>query len=300
MRDRVAGSRLAAEGALVIAALFYGITFPLVRDALRDITPFAYLVGRFTVATVCVAPFAVRAYRAADTETRRLVLRAGALAGALLFAGYATQTVGLQYTSASTSAFITGLNVVFVPVIVAVMHQRLPTRSVCAGIGLAVVGLYLLTGADLALGRGDLLTLACAVLFAFHIVSIGAYVNRVPQAPFTTAQLALVAVLCIPPTAVQGTGSVTTIAVVAIVFTGIACSAIALPLQVWGQHRIPATRAALILLSEPVFAAIASYINGERLDPSQLVGAAVILVGIAVSELGPRGSSLPAEVPWLS
>ena len=138
------------------------------------------------------------------------------------------------------------------------------------------------------------------MLFAFHIVSIGAYVHRVPQAPFTTAQLALVAVLCIPPTAAQGTGSVTALAIFAIVFTGVACSAIALPLQVWGQHRIPATRAALILLSEPVFAAIASYVNGERLDPSQLVGAAVILVGIAVSELGPRGSSLPAEVPWLS
>ena len=299
MRDRVPGSRR-AEGALVIAALFYGITFPLVRDALHDITPFAYLVGRFTVATVCVAPFAIRAYRTADAETRRLVLRAGALAGALLFAGYATQTVGLQYTSASTSAFITGLNVVFVPVIVAIMHRRVPSRSVCAGIGLAVVGLYLLTGADLALGRGDLLTLACALLFAFHIVSIGAYVNRVPQAPFTTAQLALVAVLCIPPTAVQGTGTVTALAIFAIVFTGIACSAIALPLQVWGQRRIPATRAALILLAEPVFAALASYIDGERLDPSQLVGAAVILVGIAVSELGPRGSSLPAEVPWLS
>jgi len=299
VRDRVPGSRR-AEGALVIAALFYGITFPLVRDALHDITPFAYLVGRFTVATVCVAPFAIRAYRTADAETRRLVLRAGALAGALLFAGYATQTVGLQYTSASTSAFITGLNVVFVPVIVAIMHRRVPSRSVCAGIGLAVVGLYLLTGADLALGRGDMLTLACAVLFAFHIVSIGAYVNRVPQAPFTTAQLALVAVLCIPPTAVQGTGTITALAIFAIVFTGIACSAIALPLQVWGQRRIPTTRAALILLAEPVFAALASYIDGERLDPSQLVGAAVILVGIAVSELGPRGSSLPAEVPWLS
>ena len=296
MRER----RLAAEGALVIAALFYGITFPLVRDALQDITPFAYLVGRFTVATLCIAPFAIRVFRRSNRETRRLVLRAGALAGVLLFAGYATQTVGLQYTSASTSAFITGLNVVFVPVIVACMDRRLPSRPVGVGIALAVVGLYLLTGADVALGRGDLLTLACAVLFAFHIVCIGAYVNRVPQASFTTAQVAVVAVLCLPPTAVQGTGSVTTLAIVAVLFTGIACSAIALPLQVWGQHRIPATRAALILLSEPVFAAIASYVNGERLDATQLVGAAVILVGIAVSELTPRGSSLPAEVPWLS
>lgn len=296
MRNR----RLAAEGALVLAALFYGITFPLVRDALRDITPFAYLVGRFTVAVLCVAPFAVGAFRAASTSDRRLLLRAGLLAGAFLFAGYATQTVGLQYTSASTSAFITGLNVVFVPVIVAVMQRRLPSPAVGTGIALAVAGLYLLTGTDVQLGRGDLLTLAGALLFAFHIVAIGSYVNRVPQSSFTTMQLAVVAALCIPPAGAQGVGTVTAFAIFAIVFTGIACSAIALPLQLWGQRQIAPTRAALILLSEPVFAAVASYVNGERLDTTQVVGAAVILVGIAVSELAPRGSSLPAEVPHLT
>ena len=296
MRNR----RLAAEGALLLAALLYGITFPLVRDALRDITPFAYLVGRFVVAVACVAPFAVRGYRAVNSADRRLVVTAGVFAGLFLFGGYATQTVGLQYTSASTSAFITGLNVVFVPVIVAVMHRRLPSRAVGGGIAIATVGLYLLTGADVSIGRGELLTLACAVLFALHIVVISAYVNRVPQSPFTTVQLALVAMLCVPPTGAQGVGSVTALAIFAVVFTGIACSAIALPLQVWGQRRIPPTRAALILLSEPVFAAIASYVNGERLGGTRVAGAAVILVGIALAELGPRGSSLPAEVPHLS
>jgi drug/metabolite transporter (DMT)-like permease len=74
--------------------------------------------------------------------------------------------------------------------------------------------------------------------------------------------------------------------VFAVVFTGVACSAVALPLQVWGQRRIPASRAALILLAEPVFAGIASWITGERLDATQLAGAAVILAGIAVSEIG--------------
>src|SRR5262249_38388197 len=95
-------------------------------------------------------------------------------------------------------------------------------------------------------------------------------------------------VLCVPPTAVDGVGTVTAYAVFAVVFTGVACSAVALPLQVWGQRRIPATRAALILLAEPVFAGIASWIDGERLSTSQLVGAVVILVGIVVSEGGTR------------
>ena len=144
----------------------------------------------------------------------------------------------------------------------------------------------MLTGASLDLGRGELLTLACAVLFAIHIAYLGAYARRVPSAPFTGIQLAMVAVLSVPPAAVDGIGTLTALAVFAVVFTGIACSAIALPLQLWGQRRIPASRAALILLAEPVFAGIAGYITGERLGALRIAGAAVILVGIAVSEIG--------------
>src|SRR5437899_11811451 len=104
-------TRYAAEAALVLAALLYGVTFPLVHDALDDITPFAYLAGRFGIALLFVVPSAVRAVR--RVTDRALVLRVGAITGAILFGGYAFQTVGLQYTSPSTSAFITGLYVVF-------------------------------------------------------------------------------------------------------------------------------------------------------------------------------------------
>jgi drug/metabolite transporter (DMT)-like permease len=287
-------ARFAGEAALVLAALFYGVTFPLVHDALDDITPFAYLVGRFGLALIVVLP---SAYRAMRTVADRRLVRVGLIAGAILFAGYATQTVGLQYTSPSTSAFITGLYVVFTPIVEALAFRRAPGRAVWAGIAIAVVGLYLLTGADVHLGRGELLTLACAVLFACHIVYIGAYVRRIPPAAFTAMQLGMVALLSIPPTAAQGVGTVTALAVFAVVFTGIACSAVALPLQLWGQIRSPASRAALILLAEPVFAGIAGYFTGERLGAVRLLGAAVILVGIAVSELGSasRSSSRPAE-----
>ena len=185
--------------------------------------------------------------------------RRGSIAGLLLFGGYATQTVGLQYTSASTSAFVTGLYVVLTPVVEAVVYRRVPGRAVWAGIVLATIGLYLLTGADIHLGRGELLTLACAVLFAGHIVYIGAYVRRVPPAAFTGVQLGMVAVLSVPAAAGQGIGTLTALAVFAVVFTGIACSAIALPLQLWGQRRIPPARAALILLAEPVFAGVAGF-----------------------------------------
>ncbi len=274
----------AGEGALVLAALFYGVTFPLVKDALDDITPFAYLVGRFGIALLVIAPIAVRAARGTDDVTQ--LLWVGTIAGVILFSGYATQTVGLQYTSPSTSAFITGLYVVFTPVVEGLAFRRLPGRPVWCGIALASLGLYLLTGATLHFGKGELLTLACAVLFACHIVYLGAYARRLSTAAFTALQLGMVALLSIPPMAAQGIGTLTAFAVFAIVFTGIACSAIALPLQLWGQARIPPSRAALILLAEPVFAGIAGYLTGERLGAVRVLGAVIILAGILFSEIG--------------
>jgi drug/metabolite transporter (DMT)-like permease len=281
--------RYAAEAALLGAALLYGVTFPLVHDALADITPFAYLLGRFGLAALILAPALFPALRTANAD-RRILVRAGLTAGALLFGGYATQTIGLQYTSPSTSAFITGLYVVITPVIESTIARRLPPRPVVAGIVIATCGLFLLTGADVHLGRGELFTLACAVLFAFHIVYIGAYTNLLRPAQFTAMQLGAVAMLSIAPVAHQGVGTLTTLAIFAVVFTGIACSVVALPLQLWGQRRIPASRAALILLAEPVFAGIAGYVNGERLGPGRLAGAVVILSGIAVSEFWPRSA----------
>jgi drug/metabolite transporter (DMT)-like permease len=288
--------RYVAEAALVGAALFYGVTFPLVHDALADITPFAYLLGRFGIATLLLAPTTIPALRARGPE-RRMLVRAGLTAGAILFAGYATQTIGLQYTSPSTSAFLTGLYVIITPVIESAISRRLPRREVVVGIIVATLGLYLLTGADVHLGRGEVFTLVCAVLFAFHIVYIGAYTNLLGPVQFGTMQLGAVALLSIAPAAEQGVGSLSTLAIVAVVFTGVACSAVALPLQLWGQQRIPATRAALILLSEPVFAGIAGYVNGERLGVDQLLGAAAILAGILVAEFWPRRAVTPGASP---
>jgi drug/metabolite transporter (DMT)-like permease len=288
------GSRYAAEGALVLAALLFGVTFPLVADALDDMTPFAYLLLRFTIAVLALAPFAVAIARA-HAEDRRLLFRTGAVAGLVLFGGYATQTIGLQYTSPSTSAFITGLYVCITPFVEAAVRRRAPSSWVIAGIAIATVGLFLLTGADLGFGQGELWTLACAALFAIWIVYQGAYANRLSTIPFATVQMAVVATLCIPPTAVQGTGDITSVALFAAVFTGIACSSIALSLQLFGQRRIAPSRAALILLSEPVFAAIAGYVDGERLGVLELVGAAIILGGIALTELGPGRVGADAE-----
>ena len=271
----------------MLAALFFGSTFVLVQDAVKDVTPMAYLLLRFGIATVAVAPFAVRAARR-DAIDRRLLARVGALAGVLLFVGYALQTVGLQYTSASSSAFITGLYVVFTPVVEAVVRRRLPPRGMLLGIVVATIGLYLLTGARIELGKGEALELGCAAVFAVWIVLQGAYVNRLGAIPLTGVQLAVVTVIAMPATGAAGFGTLTALALFAAAFTGIACSSVGLSLQLFAQRRLSPSQTALILLFEPVFGGLFGYFAGERLGALRLFGAAVILAGIAMSELTPR------------
>src|SRR5688500_7514204 len=281
------------EGALVLAAFLFGVTFPLVHDALDDIEPFAYLLLRFGFAIVALGPFAIVIGRRATPEQRRLLWRAGVFAGLLLFGGYATQTIGLETASPSTSAFITGLDVALTPVFEGVLRRRVPPVAVLVGIACATVGLYLLTGADLHLGAGELWTLACAVIFAAWIVQQGEYAPRLPTIPYTTLQMLVVLALCAPATAGQGVGDLTGLALFAAAFTGVACSSVALSLQLYGQRHIAPSRVALILLLEPIFAAVAGYVNGERLGAVELTGAAVILLGIGVAELGPGRTRLP-------
>jgi drug/metabolite transporter (DMT)-like permease len=278
--------RYYGELALVIAAFFYGSTFPLVKDALVGLTPMGYLFLRFAVATLALMPFAVVIARS-KRQNRRMLLKVGFIAGILLFIGYITQTVGLQYTTPSTSAFFTSMGACFVPIIEAVVRRHIPSPVVIVGIAIATVGLYLLNGANLDIGWGISLTLVCALFFAGWVVYIGAYANRLNPISLTTVQLVVVTVFCFPAALGQGIGSVDNLAIFAIVFTGIGCSAIAFSLQTYSQRRISPSRTALILLLEPVFAVIVSALYGEHFGAISILGAVVILVGISITEFGP-------------
>jgi len=278
----------------VCAALLFGSTFLVVQDAVESAQPLPFLAVRFSIGALVLLPLALRA-GTAHLRTPGL-LRAGASAGLALTAGYVLQTVGLQYTTASVSAFITYLLVVIVPVVVAVSSRRLPAAATVAGVALAVAGLSLLTTGDrLGLGRGELLTMGCALAFALHILVLADAAPRFDVAALSAVQFVVVAGLLAVPALAAGGYRLDGGVWAAAAYTGVAVTAGGLGLQAWGQRRVSPTRAALLLLLEPVSAAVLGFLAGERLGGTGAVGALLILGGILVSELAVPVTPRPEE-----
>jgi drug/metabolite transporter (DMT)-like permease len=279
-------ARRRADLALVVAAFFFGTTFLVVQDAVEDADPVPFLAVRFLIGG------AVLAVLGRGRAATPLEMRHGVAAGVLLFVGYVLQTVGLQYTSPSTSAFITYLLVVFVPLISFAVLRRRPHPLTLVGLVLAVAGLVLLTGgADVAFGRGEVLTLGCAVAFAAHIVLLGETAGRHDPVRLTCIQVTFVGLACLAISVVTGGLRMPWAAVGAAAFTGVFATALAFFAMVWAQRVVSPSRAALILLLEPVFAALLSWVTGEGLSGAALAGGVLILAAVMVAEVIP---------PWLT
>lgn len=277
-----------AHAAVLVAAVLFGTTFVVVRDAVADVAVVPFLAVRFLIGAAVLAPFALRGRpRSGGPDHQPGLARAGLACGAVLLAGYLFQTVGLQYTTASVSAFVTYLLVVLVPLLSALVLRRPPGRATLAGVVVAVAGLFLLTGqgTGLGLGKGELLTLGCALAFAVHILLLADLAPRFDTIRLTAAQLAVVGGACALPGLFVGGYDFTARAWVAAAYTGASVSGLAFALQVWGQRRVGPTRTALLLMLEPVSAAMVGAVVGERLGWSGAAGACLILVGIVVAEV---------------
>jgi drug/metabolite transporter (DMT)-like permease len=268
--------------AVVAAAVLFGSTFVVVKDAVKLAQPVPFLGVRFLIGAAALAPTSVR-------RVRRLpepgVARAGAVCGLALLAGYLFQTVGLQYTTSSVSAFVTYLLVVLVPVLAALATRRRPDTAVIAGVVLATVGLFALTGGLSHIGRGEVLTVGCAVAFAVHILLLSELSPRFDTAPLNAVQLGVVGLVCLVAGFFTGGYGFPLKAWLAALYTGVSASAVAFALQVWGQRRVGATRTSLLLMIEPVSAAVLGAVIGEHLGLHGVVGAALILGGIGVAEV---------------
>ena len=289
---------LLPELALVAATIAYGGTFKIVQDALDDLTPTGFILLRFIVGTLALLPFALRTgwrRKGADASPRSFVVAAVGF-GVVVFIGYWFQNAALERTTTSNAAFITGLFVVFTPLVETVVTRRAPSRNVLVAVGVSAVGLFLLTGASLRLGAGDALALGCALMFGIWIFLGGTLSQRFDPVALTTAQMLVVALCALPVVLVTGLGEVTGTVSFAVIFTGVVCSAVGFTLQLWGQRSLEPSRAAVILLFEPVVAGFVGYLVGERLGVEGYIGAVVIFGGILIAEsrVWRRGR---AEVP---
>ena len=273
-----------ADLALAGAAFLFGTTFLVMQDAVADVEPIPFIAVRFAVGALVLLPVAL--VRGRSEQPRPLVL-AGAAAAVALAAGYVFQTTGLQYTTSSVSAFLTYLLVVFVPLLSAVVLRRPPRSATAVGVVLAVLGLWLLTeGAGIGLGRGEVLSILCALAFAIHILVLSEVANRHDVVVLNALQFGLVALALFVPGLLAGGYAFPASAWWAAIYTGVVVNALAFGLQLYGQRRVSASRTALVLMLEPVFAAVLGYVDGERIGAAGALGAGLILGGILVSEWG--------------
>ena len=272
-----------ADAALAGNTLIWGSTFVLVQAALKDISPVLFLAIRFTIAALALALL----FRG---RVRHRPTRGGLIAGGCLFAGYLFQTVGLQFTTASKSAFITGLAIPLVPLLTSLVYLTRPRIFEMAGVLFATAGMGLMTlqGDSLRIGRGDLLTFFCAVAFAAHIITLGHYSGRISFESLSFMQVAVAGVLSLSSFwwVEKPVMHLTPVVWIALATTGLLATALAFTVQAWAQQHTTPTRTALIYSLEPVVAWFTSFwVMGELLSRRAALGAALILTGILLVEL---------------
>jgi drug/metabolite transporter (DMT)-like permease len=304
--------KLRAYLLMLFVVAIWGSTFVLIKGALADSTPAAFNLVRMTLAFVVLAVAYHRYWRG----IRRWQIGAGAVVGLCLAIGYQFQTTGLARTTPSKSAFITGLVVVLVPLFSAAPGIRPPGAkpprwNAFMGAALAFIGILLLTAPaaindhgqstamstvaglnpDLSsINLGDMLTLGCAVGFAFHCIALSRVSPRIGFQPLALLQVGFCAAFMALslPFIERPHMAWTPRLAVALGIAAVLATAAAFSIQSWAQSVLPPTHTALLLTMEPVFAWITSFlIMGERLGLRPACGALLILAGIALTELVP-------------
>jgi drug/metabolite transporter (DMT)-like permease len=274
-------SRLRAELALAFCTLLWGSTFVVVKNSLDHSSVFVFLALRFSLAGICMAAFRPRVFRVLQREE----IFAGVRLGFFMFCGYAFQTAGLRYTTASNSGFITGSSVVLVPLILALFWGKRVTLWV-----------YFLTvpATGVAhLNRGDVLTFFAAMSYAVHIILVGEYAREHSAAALSVLQVLACAVMAwLTALGADAIGwqsmrfHSTSQLWIGIAVCAVFATAVAFSLHLWAQQFTTPSHAAIIFTLEPVFAVITSYfVLRERLGLRSVAGAALVLAGILAAEL---------------
>jgi len=275
---------LLADLGLLLVALLWGAGFLFTKRGLDYITPLWMMSMRFIGATVIMSLVFFKNFKKITKDD----LKAGSIIGIFLFIAFATQTVGLQYTSISNQAFLTGTNVVFVPFLVWVVYKKAPDRFAFMGAALAAAGIGLITLKDgFHLNVGDMWTLACAVFFAGHIVSIGFFSKDRDPIALTIVQFAVTSVFSIVlalliepmPTKIGSE------AAIAIGYMILGSTLLAFLLQNICQKYTLSTHASLILSLESVFGTLTAVVfEGEMFNLQMALGCITVFIAILMIE----------------
>lgn len=277
---------------LVAVTAVWGTTFVIVKSAVSHMAVMDFLAWRFGGAVLVLF---LLSPRRACSISRRGVFR-GVLLGLALGGGYVAQTFGLQHTSAAISGFITGMLVVFTPLVSFVLLRRRVTASAWLATAVAASGLAVISLTRLGFGEGELLTLLCAFCFALQVVGLGEWSEDHDPYALCVVQLATAALLCVvaaAPTTLAPPPSASVWAAVTV--TAVLATAVAFLVQTWAQARVPPYRAAIVLTMEPVFAGLSAEIAGEHLTWRVLLGGAMVLGAMYLSGLGSSPSE-PTEL----
>ncbi|ADL07041.1 DMT family transporter [Thermosediminibacter oceani] len=278
---------LLADGALLLVTMAWGLNFVVMKNALQRITPFMYLAVRFLLAFLVLA--AVFNENIKKVDKRDII--GGSIIGLFLFLGFATQTVGLIYTTPAKSGFITGSNVVMVPFLAYFVNKKFPGwyQVLGAAVTFAGLGVISLEG-GLRVNVGDFLTLLCAVFFAMQIVSTEYYARRGNPINLAILETGITGMLSLFVGALTEPMPVTLDLSmwIAILYAVICCTAGAFLVQNVAQKYTTSTHAAVIMCQEAVFAGVFSFLFwGEPVTFKALAGFALILAGVLITELSP-------------
>lgn len=270
--------------ALTSVAAIWGASFVLMKDALKGQSVDDFLATRFIIATIALILFRPQALKEINLE---MVMK-GSLLGLFLGSGYLFQTIGLHLTTAATTGFITGLYVVFTPILGALFLKSSVTRNEWIGVVMATVGLALLSFKGFSIGLGELSVLLSALFFAFHILGLGRWSGKFATYPLTIVQLGTIAILTSllalvddgyePPNTNQEWG--------ATIFTALLATSLAFLIQTWSQSKMDATVVAVVLTLEVVFAALFAVIAGqESLTLRAIMGGTLIFAAMILMQL---------------
>ncbi|HEY6952736.1 MAG TPA: DMT family transporter [Bacteroidota bacterium] len=276
--------RTKAELYLLSITFIWGSTFVVTKFVLRDAGPFLYTFIRFVVAALIFTVIFLPRLRTIGRSSAAK----GAILGVLLFIGFATQTVGLLYTTASNSAFITGMMVVFTPICQLLIERKPPRIGNIVGVALVTVGLYFLTsptGASFNIGDG--LTLLCALSFGFYIVYLDIFSQDCEAVHLTFMQFVTTAVLAGLSFFIFEDFRLTVNFefTAGVLYLAVFATVVALFVQAKYQKDTTPTRSAVVFSTEPVIAGIVAYVVlNEHLGNLGILGAGLITAGVLVSE----------------